>query len=47
VALLLEGRTRVMPAVRGVSEGAIDFDDIRTENSVESGLAELGNRLGA
>ena len=47
VALLLEGRTRVMPAVRGVTEGAIDFDDIRTENSVESGLAELANRLGA
>jgi 6-phosphofructokinase len=47
VALLLEGRTRVMPAILGTSEGAIEFDDIRTDNSVESGLAELANQLGA
>ena len=47
VALLLEGRTRVMPAILGASEGGIDFDDIRTDNSVESGLADLANRLGA
>ena len=47
VSLLLEGRTRVMPAIRGTSESGIDFDDIRTENSVDSGLAELANRLDA
>jgi 6-phosphofructokinase 1 len=47
VALVLEGRTRVMPAILGGSEGAIEFDDIRTDNSVESGLAELANQIGA
>ena len=47
VALLLEGRTRVMPAILGASEGTIDFDNIRTDNSVESRLAQLANRLGA
>jgi 6-phosphofructokinase 1 len=47
VALLFEGRTRVMPAIVGAYEGSIDFDDIRTDNSVESGLAQLANRLGA
>jgi 6-phosphofructokinase 1 len=47
VALLLEGRTRVMPSVLGTIEDGIDFDDIRTDNSVESGLAELANQLGA
>lgn len=46
VALLSEGRTRVMPAILGATEGAIDFDDIRTDNSVESRLAQLANRLG-
>ena len=47
VTLLLEGRTRVMPSILHASEGSIDFDDIRTNNAVESGLAELANRLGA
>jgi 6-phosphofructokinase 1 len=47
VALLLDGRTRVMPAITAAGEGTIDFDDIRTDNSVESALAELANRLGA
>jgi 6-phosphofructokinase len=47
VALLLAGRSRVMPAITAAGESAIDFDDIRTENSVESALAEVANRLGA
>jgi 6-phosphofructokinase 1 len=47
VALLLAGRTRVMPAITAAGESTIDFDDVRTDNSVESALAELANRLGA
>lgn len=47
VELLLDGRTRMMPAILAGDEGAIEFDDIRTDNSVELALAELANRLGA
>jgi 6-phosphofructokinase 1 len=47
VALMLAGRTRVMPAITAAGESTIDFDDVRTDNSVESDLAELANRLGA
>jgi 6-phosphofructokinase 1 len=47
VALLLEGRTRLMPSILAADQGAIGFDDIRTDNSVELALAELANRLDA
>ncbi len=40
------GQSRVMPAVLAEKEYAIFFDDIRTDNSVDSGLAHLANRLG-
>ncbi len=43
--LVAEDKTRVMPAVRGGEEYEISFDDIRTDNSVESSLAKLSNRL--
>lgn len=43
--LYAEGKTRVMPAIRGGQEYDIPFDEIRTDNSVESSLAELSNRL--
>jgi 6-phosphofructokinase 1 len=43
--LLQEGRSRVMPAILAGQEYAIPFEEIRTDNSVESGLAELANRL--
>jgi len=43
--MMAGGRTREMPAILGDREYAISFDDIRTDNSVESGLADLANRL--
>jgi len=43
--LLKEGRSRVMPAILAGREYAIPFEEIRTDNSVESGLADLANRL--
>lgn len=43
--LVAEGKNRVMPAVRGGQEYEIPFDEIKTDNSVESGLAKLANRL--
>jgi hypothetical protein len=36
----------MMPAVLADREYAIHFDEIRTENSVDSDLAQLANRLG-
>jgi hypothetical protein len=36
-----------MPAITAAGESTIDFDDVRTDNSVESALAEVANRLGA
>jgi 6-phosphofructokinase 1 len=43
--LLLSGATRVMPAVQAEREYSIPFDEIKTDNSVESRLASLANRL--
>lgn len=43
--LVSDGKTRVMPAVRGGQVYDIPFDEIRTDNSVESELATLANRL--
>jgi 6-phosphofructokinase len=43
--LLQEGRNQVMPAILAGQEYAIPFEEIRTDNSVESGLADLANRL--
>jgi 6-phosphofructokinase len=37
--------TRMMPAVLADREYAVPFDEIRTDNSVESEVAALGNRL--
>jgi 6-phosphofructokinase 1 len=44
-SLVQTGQSRKMPAVLSGRESSIDFDDIRTDNSVESGLASLANRL--
>lgn len=44
--LIRSGETRMMPAVLADREYAISFDEIRTENSVDSDLAQLANRLG-
>jgi 6-phosphofructokinase 1 len=43
--LLQEGKNQVMPAILAGQEYAIPFEEIRTDNSVESGLADLSNRL--
>ena len=43
--LIIEGKTNIMPAVRAGQEYNIPFNDIRTDNSVESTLASLANRL--
>ncbi len=43
--LLKEGKNQVMPAILAGQEYAIPFEEIRTDNSVESGLADLANRL--
>jgi 6-phosphofructokinase len=45
VDLVQKGATLVMPAVLSNREYSIPFDDIRTDNSVESELATLANRL--
>jgi 6-phosphofructokinase 1 len=45
-ALMLEGKTRVMPAILRSSEASISFDEIRTDNAVDSEFAALGNLLG-
>ena len=44
--LVAEGKSHLMPAVLGGKEYEIHFDDIQTNNSVESGLAFLANKLG-
>ena len=44
-ALIREGKSRMMPAVLSGKEYCIPFDEIRTDNSVESDLASLANRL--
>ncbi len=43
--LIVDDRNREMPAVLSGKEYSIRFDDIRTDNSVESDLASLANRL--
>jgi len=43
--LINEGENRMMPAVRAGQEYAIPFDEINTDNSVESSLPSLANRL--
>jgi 6-phosphofructokinase len=43
--LIKEKKSRVMPAVLSGKEYSIGFDQIKTDNSVESDLASLGNRL--
>ena len=43
--LIRSGETRKMPAVLSGRDYSISFDDIRTDNSVESSLATLANRL--
>ena len=43
--LIHDGQSRMMPAVRAGQEYAIPFDEIRTDNSVESSLPSLANRL--
>lgn len=44
--LVLEGKSHLMPAVLSGKEYAIPFWEIRTDNSVESTLVGLANRLG-
>jgi 6-phosphofructokinase len=43
--LIVSNTHRQMPAVLSGKEYSIGFDDIRTDNSVESDLANLANRL--
>ncbi|MBN2467518.1 MAG: 6-phosphofructokinase [Deltaproteobacteria bacterium] len=43
--LIVQGKSSMMPAVLSGKEYAIPFEEIRTDNSVESGLVELANRL--
>jgi len=43
--LVADGESRKMPAVLSGKEYSINFEDIRTDNSVESSLADLANRL--
>lgn len=44
--LVVEGKSHLMPAVLSGKESAIPFWEIRTDNSVESNLVGLANRLG-
>jgi 6-phosphofructokinase len=44
--LVMEGKSHFMPAVLSGKEYAIPFWEIRTDNSVESTLVGLANRLG-
>ena len=43
--LVVDGKTKAMPAVLSGKEYSIPFDEIKTDNSVESDLAQLSNRL--
>ena len=40
-----DGKTKMMPAVLSGREYSIPFEEIRTDNSVESSLAHLANKL--
>ncbi len=42
---LKAGESRLMPAVLGEREESIPLAEVRTDNSVQSGLAQLGNHL--
>ena len=44
--LIIQGKSHMMPAVLSGKEFAIPFEEIRTDNSVESDLVGLANRLG-
>ncbi|MBW1678816.1 MAG: 6-phosphofructokinase [Deltaproteobacteria bacterium] len=44
--LILQGKSHMMPTVLSSKEDAIPFEEIRTDNSVESDLVSLANRLG-
>ena len=44
--LIIQGKSRMMPAVLSGKEFAIPFKEVRTDNSVESDLVGLANRLG-
>jgi len=44
--LIVQGKSHMMPAVLSGKEFAIPFEEIRTDNSVESDLVVLANRLG-
>ena len=44
--LVIDQQTRLMPAIVADKEYSIPFCEIQTDNSVESGLARLANRLG-
>ena len=43
--IISDGQNRMMPAVRAGQEYSISFDKIKTDNTVESDLAQLANRL--
>jgi hypothetical protein len=45
VQLVKMGETKKMPAVLSGKEYCIDFEEIKTDNSVQSSLADLANRL--
>ncbi|NUQ80217.1 MAG: 6-phosphofructokinase [Bacteroidetes bacterium] len=44
--MVIQGENRRMPAVLSGQEYSIGFDEIRTDNSVSTDLANLANRLG-
>ena len=44
--LIFQGKSHMMPAVLSGKEFTIPFEEIRTDNSVESDLVGLANRLG-
>lgn len=45
VRLVKEGKSKKMPAVLSGKEYAIEFRNVKTDNSVQSSLADLANRL--
>ncbi|MDQ7823982.1 MAG: 6-phosphofructokinase [Candidatus Eremiobacteraeota bacterium] len=45
VELASQGRSRVMPAIRGIQTSSIPFEEITTDNSVGEELAKIANRL--
>lgn len=45
--LIVQGKSHMMPAVLSGKESAIPFEEIRTDNAVESDLVDLANYLGS